>query len=400
MSSAAVQVQLPRIPDEEFADRIRRFKEKMAQEGLDLVVGFCNLLDPSAVRYFADVSPINESAAFLIPLEGDPILCSGQACHEWSRYHSKIKDIRVMPEVGEVSGVEYNLEVEDFEDLFAEMKRKYRIGKIGIIGDLIFPYEIYRKLEKVFPDAVKTSAESGMYEMRMRKSERELACIRHAGEIISATFEYAVSRLKPGSTELDIQADIESQMLRLGAEAYTHSWAPMIPSGPMHSNLCMNRNTLRKVQEGEIIDLQAGTLYEGYNAVICTPVILGPVPAEMKKAIIVAREALNLVAGELKPGAVSRQLFRTYTDYLDKTGYRQFTPYGSVHSLGMLECESPFFSATKDVVLVDNAVVAIDAYFKGLPWGSFRIEETFIVHPDGPELVTTFNSRYLDRYSA
>jgi hypothetical protein len=122
MSSAAVQVQLPRIPDEEFADRIRIFKEKMAVDGLDLVVGFSNLLDPSAVRYFADVSPINESAAFLIPLEGDPILCSGQACHEWSRYHSKIKDIRVMPVVGEVSGVEYNLEVEDFEDLFAEMK--------------------------------------------------------------------------------------------------------------------------------------------------------------------------------------------------------------------------------------------------------------------------------------
>jgi Xaa-Pro aminopeptidase len=189
-------------------------------------------------------------------------------------------------------------------------------------------------------------------------------------------------------------------MLRMGAEAYTHSWAPMIPSGPMHSNLCMNRNTLRKVQESEIIDLQAGTLYEGYNAVICTPVVLGSVPDEMKKAINTAREALNLVADHFRPGVASRTLFQLYTDYLDKTGYRPFSPYGSVHSLGMLECESPFFSATKDVVLVENAVVAIDAYFKGLPWGSFRIEDTFIVHSDGPELVTTFNSKYLDRYSS
>jgi Xaa-Pro aminopeptidase len=118
----------------------------------------------------------------------------------------------------------------------------------------------------------------------------------------------------------------------------------------------------------------------------------------MKKAINTAREALTLVSREFKPGVPSRHLFKIYTDYLDKTGYRQFSPYGSVHSLGMLECESPFFSATKDVVLVENAVVAIDAYFKGLPWGSFRIEDTFIVHPDGPELVTTFNSQYLDRY--
>ena len=89
----------------------------------------------------------------------------------------------------------------------------------------------------MFPNAHKTSAEGLMYEMRMRKSENELRCIRHAGEIITRTFEYAISRIEPGVTELDIQADIESQMLRLGAEAYTHSWAPMIPSGPVHSNL-------------------------------------------------------------------------------------------------------------------------------------------------------------------
>jgi Xaa-Pro aminopeptidase len=398
MDAADLLGNLPRIPDEEFADRMGRFKEKMARNGLDLVAGFSNLLDPSAVRYFADVSPINESAAFLIPLEGDPILCSGQACHEWSRYHSRIKDIRILPEVGEVSGVEYNLEVEDFEDLFAEMKAKYAIRRIGIIGDLIFPHEIYRKLEAVFPDAGKASAEGLMYEMRMRKSENELRCIRHAGKIITAAFEYAVERLAPGVTELDIQADLESQMLRLGAEAYTHSWAPMIPSGPVHSNLCMNRNTLRRVQEGEIIDLQAGALYEGYNAVICTPVVLGQLPGEIRTAVNVAREALNLVASRLVPGVSSRELFKTYTDYLDRKGYRQFTPYGSVHSLGMLECESPFFSAARDVSLVENAVVAIDAYFKGLPWGSFRIEETFIVKPGGPELVTRFNEKYLDRY--
>ena len=399
MSTAAVQVQLPRIPDEEFADRMRRFREKMAQNGIDLVVGFSNMLDPSAVRYFADVSPINESAAFLIPLEGDPILCSGQACHEWSRYHSKIKDIRILPEVGEVSGVEYNLDVLDSEDLFQEMKAKHQIAKIGVIGDLIFPHEIYRKLEKVFPGVPKVSAEGLMYEMRMRKSENELACIRYAGKIISATFEYAVGRIKPGVTELDIQADVESQMLRLGAEAYNHSWAPMIPTGPFNSNLCMNRNTLRRVSEGEIIDVQAGCLYEGYNAVICTPVVLGEVPSEMKNAINAARAALNLVSRHFRPGASSRDLYKVYTDFLDTTGYRRFTPYGSVHSLGMLECESPFFGANKDVHLVENAVVAIDAYFKGLPWGSFRIEETFIVRSDGPEVVTTFNTKYLDRYS-
>jgi Xaa-Pro aminopeptidase len=388
----------PRIPDSEFAQRMSAFKEKMAAKKMDLVVVFSNLLDPSAVRYFSDVSPINESAGLVIPLEGDPILCSGQACHEWSRHKSRIKEVRILPEVGEVSGVEYNIEGQlDFKDLFQEVKKGRTIKKIGIVGDLVFPHEIYKKLEKVFPSAKIVSAEMAMYELRMRKSENEIACIRKACEIISESFAYAVSRLTPGSSELDIQADIEGQMLRLGAEAYCNSFSPMIPSGTQNSNLCMNRNSLRKVREGEIIDLQAGTLYEGYNGVICTPVVLGAVPAEIKKAVRVASESMQIVSEKMKPGALSTELYKVYGDFLERNGYRQYSPYGSVHSLGMLECETPFFSSRKDVPLVENMTVAIDVYFKGLPWGSFRIEDTFLITAGGSEKLTTFNQGFIPK---
>ncbi len=387
---------LPRIPESEFARRMSAFKEKMAAEKMDLVVAFSNLLDPSAVRYFSDVSPINESAALVIPLDGDPILCSGQACHEWSRYKSKIKEVRILPEVGEVSGVEYNIEGQlDFQDLFTEVKRGRTVKKIGIIGDLVFPHEIYRKLEKVFSSASLVSAEMAMYALRMHKSENEIACIKKACEIISESFSHAVSRLKPGNTELDIQADIEGQMLRLGAEAYCNSFSPMIPSGTRNSNLCMNRNSLRKVKEGEIIDLQAGALYEGYNGVICTPVVLGQVPGEVRKAVRVASDAMKVVSEKMRPGALSTDLYKVYGDFLEKNGYRQYSPYGSVHSLGMLECETPFFSSRKDVPLAENMTVAVDVYFKGLPWGSFRIEDTFVIRERGAEVLTTFNQGFI-----
>lgn len=389
----------PRIPDEEFKSRIQKFKEKMSKEDMNLVVVYSNLLDPSAVRYFSDVSPINESAAVIIPLEDDPIMCSGQACHEWSKYKSKIKDVRIMPEVGEVAGVEYDIEGQlDFEDLFKELKSKYDIKKIGVIGDLIFPYEIYKKLERVFPVAKRVSADSIMYELRMRKSENEITCIKKAGEIITKTFEYVIPTIKPGVTELDIQAEIESQMLRLGAEDHALSFSPFVASGPENSQLCENRNTLRKVKEGEIIALVAGTLYEGYNAVISTPVVLGKIPDEIKEAVKVAYEAENLVANAMKPGVPSRQLYDIYNNFLKKKGYREYSPYGSVHSIGMLECETPFFSANKDVVIVENMTVAIDAYLKGLSWGSLRIEDTFVIRKDGAEFVTKYNQKYLPKF--
>jgi Xaa-Pro aminopeptidase len=388
----------PTIPESEFGERIHAFKKKMDQNAIDLVVLYANLLDPSAVRYFSDFSPINESAAMLIPLEAEPILCSGQACHAWSRYTSKVSDIRVMPEVGEVSGVEYNIEGQiDFRDLFEEIKSKLRIKRIGITGDLIFPYEIYKKLQETFKGVPIGSAEDMMTELRMKKSAAEIACIKKAADIITETFAFAAARIRPGiSSELDIQADLESQMLRLGAEGYCNSFAPMVPSGPAHSNLCMNRNTLRKIQDQEIVDLQAGCLYEGYNAVICSPVVTGKVPQDIKKAVMAAYEALHVVQQSMRPGVSSKDLYRTYNDFLDKKGYREFSPYGSVHSIGLLECESPFFSADRDVWMQEDMAVAVDVYFKGLPWGSFRIEDTYIIRNDGAELITGFNEKFIE----
>jgi Xaa-Pro aminopeptidase/Xaa-Pro dipeptidase len=100
----------------------------------------------------------------------------------------------------------------------------------------------------------------------------------------------------------------------------------------------------------------------------------------------------------MRPGATSRQLYALYNDFLASEGYADYSPYGSVHSLGMLECETPFFSAYKDVYIEENMAVAVDVYFKGLPWGSFRIEDTYLIGADGAELVTTFNRDYLQRF--
>jgi Xaa-Pro aminopeptidase len=89
---------------------------------------------------------------------------------------------------------------------------------------------------------------------------------------------------------------------------------------------------------------------------------------------------------------------KIYGDFLSEKGYRQYSPYGAVHSIGMLECEAPFFSAKRDVYLYENSTVAIDVYFAEMPWGSFRIEDTYIVKQSGPEKITSFNERHLKMF--
>lgn len=387
----------PRIPKEEFEKRMMNFKSLMSENNIDLAVVYSNLCDPSAVRYFADVSPINENIALVIPLEGDAILCSGQACHEWSAYNSKIRDIRIMPEVGEVAGTEYTMEGQmDFEGLFKELKAKYSIKKIGFIGELIIPFCITRKVGIVFPDAEIVMAEKLLYSLRMYKSENEIACIKKACEIISKAFEYAVPRAVEGVTELDIEADLTSCFLRLGAESACYALTPMIGSGPERSNLCQARNSLRKIKNGEITSTVGGCCYEGYNGVISTPIVPGGASEEIKNTIKMAHECLYHVANSMKPGVTSAELIKVYHDFLrSRGGFEKYSPYGAVHSLGMIECEYPFFGPTTRTEMVENMTVAIDVYIKGLPWGSFRIEDTFVVRKNGAEMLTSFNKKYI-----
>ncbi|MDD5704781.1 MAG: Xaa-Pro peptidase family protein [Kiritimatiellae bacterium] len=394
------QTRLPGIPDTEFAQRLAALKRKMKAQSLDLLVVYSNMLDPGHVRYLSDVCGINESCAMVIPLKGAPVVCSGQACQVWARHKSRVKDVRIFPEVGEVAGTEYLVGSQfSFDAFFRELAKKLRIRKIGTVGTLIFPQIIYAQLQAAFPKATFVNAEPLMFELRFVKSRNEIACIRKAAGLLDEAFAGTLSKLKPGWTELEIEAEITASLLRGGAEGTAAAWAPMIPSGPKHSQLCMNRNTLRQVKKGEIICLQAGAMYEGYNAALCTPVVLGRIPAGIRDAVLCANEAVEAILSVLKAGVTSREANAAGKAVLARGGFEKYSPYAMVHNVGLLECESPWMAADKDYAIPAGATVCLDAFLFGLPWGSFRIEETLAITARGVDRLTRFNKTFIaERY--
>jgi Xaa-Pro aminopeptidase len=390
-----------RIPDAEFHTRIEILKSKMQARQIDLLVLYSNALDPGHVRYFADVIGINEAAAMVIPRQGDPIVCSGQASQAWSQYKSRIKDVRILPEVGEVAGTEYAVgDQSNFSTLFQELRQKYDIKKIGTAGTLIFPHIIYAHLQKVFPHAEMVDAEPLIFELRVRKTAQEIACMRKAAEILDDSFWKAIGKIQEGWTELDIMAEIDAGILRGGAESTAVAWGTMIPSGPEHSNLCMNRNTPRKVRAGEIIDLQAGAVYEGYNAALCSPLVLGAIPEEIRRTVKAADEAMRATLRSIKPGATSREVNEAGKSVLRRRGLDQHSPYAMVHNIGCLECEAPWMAENQDFKLLEGMTVCVDVFLFRLPWGSFRIENTVAITAQGVDLLTKFNDTYVPQHFA
>lgn len=387
----------PVIKAEEYSKRVEYLRSKMAENGIDLVVGFSNLLEIGIVRYYCGFAPVNESSAIIIPSYGDVTVCSGQASDDYCQIQNKLPNSRIaiLPEIGEVSGFEYNTEGQlDFEELFLKVKSENKnIKKIGFIGRLIFPSIIMNKLKKVFSDAEIIDIDDIHYEQRIIKSPAEIEILKTNWNMVSDMFTNVVPKIQVGMTERHIEGMFEAEMMSLGAESYVQSFAPMVATGKDNSFISMCRNTLRKIEENEILNLAAGVCYEGYNGIICSPLVLGDIPQKIKDAVLCAYEALNYASDKMKPGTPCDVVLNAYTDYLTKYGYIDYCPYGSLHSTGMLECEAPTFTVDNKRVIEENMAICIDAYFKGMEWGSFRIEDCYLIGSDGAKRMTTYNDK-------
>ena len=84
-----------KIEATEYLARVNALRSKMAEENVDLVVGFSNLLEIAIVRYYCGFAPVNESAAIVIPAEGEAVVCTGQASYDYCLVHNALPNSRI-----------------------------------------------------------------------------------------------------------------------------------------------------------------------------------------------------------------------------------------------------------------------------------------------------------------
>ena len=59
--------------------------------------------------------------------------------------------------------------------------------------------------------------------------------------------------------------------------------------------------------------------------------------------------------------------------------------YSGVHSVGVIEFEPPIFGPSSPATLEENMVISIDIPMFNTPWGGLRIEDGYLITPNGAE---------------
>ncbi|HIE12472.1 MAG TPA: M24 family metallopeptidase, partial [Desulfotomaculum sp.] len=130
--------------------------------------------------------------------------------------------------------------------------------------------------------------------MIIKKSERELSYMRDAGRIVALTLQELEKAIKPGVTTGELDALAEGFIRRQGAEpAFKGLYGfPASICTSVNEQVVHGIPGPRRLQEGDIISIDVGTLINGYYGDGAATFAVGKIDKDAKRLLQVTREAL------------------------------------------------------------------------------------------------------------
>jgi len=375
------------IPKSEFEERIRRVQSELARAGLDALLTFGSEAEPQFVRYFSDYWPAFESAGVLIPVAGEPVLIIGPESLTYAQVRSKIPRIRQLLSYRESSEPEYpGKALDTFASVFDEVSGGKGVRRLGLVGYPITSVPVWEGLGAAMAGNEIVRADDIVIEMRKVKSENELALLREAFRISELAIEAVLAQIKPGMSEVQVVGIAQEVMYRNQAEYEGH---PLYVLSGRNSANAIGRPTLKKLVEGEIIQLNLGARFGGYSSSVGRPIVLGRMPDDVRGLLQMALDAANKTIEIMRAGVAARDVATTIRDYITARGYGDTILYGPCHGLGLMECEHPWMETNSDYLLQENYTFQVDSFLFRPQYGA-RFEDGVRITRDGVEQFSTY----------
>ena len=220
---------------------------------------------------------------------------------------------------------------------------------------------------------------------RSVKEPWEIDFMKKAQDITDIAFSEMLTRIKPGLTEKQLQAELIYCLLKNGADGL--SFDPIVVSGP---NTSMPHGVAgdRVLQEGDFLTMDFGAIYMGYCADMTRTVAIGYATEEMEKVYNTVLLAQTSAIAATKAGVTGAEVDGVARKIIEDAGYGPYFGHGYGHSLGMEVHEMPSCSPkyTKPIAAGTLCSAEPGIYLPG-KFG-VRIEDVVIFRENGCENIT------------
>ncbi len=222
--------------------------------------------------------------------------------------------------------------------------------------------------------------------IRMVKDEGEIAILKEAAVITDACFYHLLKFIKPGMTEWDVAVEIEIYYKKHGCTAC--SFDPIVASGTGSSMPHYVPSMTKKIAKGEILLVDMGCVYKGYNSDLTRTVFVEKIDSELEKIYNIVYEAQGAAVKAVKAGLDTQKLDNVARSIITDYGYGENFGHGLGHGVGIEIHEMPAVKKNSSIKLKKNMVITIEPgiYVSGI--GGVRIEDMVLVTADGSEVLT------------
>jgi methionyl aminopeptidase len=245
------------------------------------------------------------------------------------------------------------------------------------------------------------------------KTPQELEIMREAGRINAEALDTAVALIKPGVTTAELNAAFEAVQKRYKVFSPFKNYPGPYP---YPASICTSVNdelvhgipSKRKLEEGDIISIDAGTVYEGFVGDMAVTMAVGEVSPATQRLLKITKRALEIAIAQMVPGNSTGDVGYAVQTYVESQGLfitRTYTGHGvgremhegpQVPNYGKpgrgMKLREGMTIALEPMVLIGtpNTIVKPDQWTVASADGSLtaHFEHTVAITANGPQILT------------
>jgi Xaa-Pro aminopeptidase len=384
-----------RISWKEYDRRLEETKAFLAEKEMDamLVTGGVNIFYLSNFYHMTTERP----AALVVPAEGEmafmgPLLEVDHLKHQ----------TQLVPNV--YTYLDYPGKTHPI-DLFAGWLKDMGLGKAKIVADNPagaaggMGYEGPPLSEKM-PDATFEKLGRFFWDMRLKKTEEELALMRESAKWGNLAHTYLQEYTSPGlwDAEVSLMASAEATSIMkrtLGPEFKTVKGSRAASAGfrgqvGWKSAMPHCVSVTKMLGVGDVLVTGAGADVGGYGSELERTMIIGEPTEKQRKYFDVMVKSQDASIEALKPGNTCADVDKASRKVVIDAGYESLLRHHTGHGIGLQGHEPPFLDIGNPQVLELGMVVSIEPGIYELGYAGFRHSDTAIITEDGYELITFY----------
>lgn len=246
-------------------------------------------------------------------------------------------------------------------------------------------FEEYRQLKEAAPGIRLKPLVGAVERLRMLKSEAEIAAIRASVELNSAALDQALRHFNAAMTEVELAAEIEYRMRRLGADG--PAFETIVASGE-RTALPHARPTTRPIQRNQLLLVDMGATVAGYASDMTRTHAVGKLSATARRMYRAVLESQLAGVDAVKPGVSSHTVDATVRAVLRGFGLDKLFIHSTGHGVGLEIHEPPRLGRRERTKLEAGMVLTIEPGVYRQALGGVRIEDTVVVTPRGCDVLT------------